>query len=89
MHEAITQKKDISCLYRAIKEAANINVENDQNHTALMEAIQQGGTMLQVRLLLYLGSSISYNNSQETNAFEVALEHGSVCLQPSIPPWRP
>lgn len=75
IHEAIKQKKDLSCLYTAIKKTTNINVEDGQNLTALMLAIQESDTLLPIRLLLYLGSSISYNNSVGTNAFEVALEH--------------
>ena len=77
IHEAIKQKKDLSCLYTAIKNTTNINAENGEKMTALMLAIQESATLLHIRLLLYLGSSISYNNSVGTNAFEVALEHAN------------
>ena len=83
MHYTLKQMKNISCLYRAIKETTNINCEDDQNSTALMIAIKQSDsqsesdTLLQIRLLLYFGASLSYNNSSNKNAFEDALEYAS------------
>ena len=77
MHKDIIEQNHISCLYRAIKNSTNINEEDEQNLTALMVAIQQPNSRLKVRLLLYLGSSISYKNSKGNNAFDVAVEEGN------------
>ena len=75
MHHAI-DSKILKSLYKAIKGSNDLNVEDENHETALMKTIRKADSIQQIQLLLYMGSSISYNSSQGINAFDVSLDVG-------------